>query len=228
MGSRPPIFSKGRAERTDQHDRNNADSNLPPPSNPEPEGPVIKGAAPAREDIPGAQDTSIQENTDVVATDRIAATGVQPDEASIYTSHPVSRFRIGRFHFQNATLTLRDKEDISEFEKLMSKASPRDRALVRKIDVEAANALAKARTESSISKQFDSSVGRDQVERLVGNSPMMGTDEVFTARTQADHNVPIEGTNVVADEVAAGVVTEGAKTMAEPNDKGQAGEAPKE
>ncbi len=74
----------------------------------------------------------------------VAAAGPESGEdgVTIYSSHPIARYSIGRFHFTQSTLRL-EGDDLAEFEELVSKASPRDQALIKKIDLEAADKVAR-------------------------------------------------------------------------------------
>lgn len=63
-------------------------------------------------------------------------------DTSVYSSHPISRYRVGRFQFEQGTLRLKG-DDVGEFEEIMRNQPPREQARVKKIDVEAANVVAR-------------------------------------------------------------------------------------
>jgi hypothetical protein len=97
----------------------------------------------------------------------------------IYTSHPVSRFGMGRFRFKNGTLKLTDPKDIEEFEKLLESQPDRIRAQVRTISLAAAERLVRAAPKMA-TKDFDSSVGRRETEELKKEAPTVGSTELGT------------------------------------------------
>lgn len=51
----------------------------------------------------------------------------------IYTSHPIQKFRLGEWKFQDATLKL-TPEEAERFDEVLASQPERERALIRKID----------------------------------------------------------------------------------------------
>lgn len=78
-----------------------------------------------------------------------------------YTSHPIPNYSIGRFQFEKATMTLDNEEDVAEFEKLYATLPMQEKARVQKIDLEAAEGLARQLLDrtTNATQQIDSSVG---------------------------------------------------------------------
>ena len=119
----------------------------------------------------------------------------------IATSAPIQRFKIGRFQFDRAVLNLFDQDDADEFRSLVSKLPPVDRNQIKIIDRSAAEALVRP-IEPGATKQFDSSVGRQQDR--VGGASAVGTEaldadvggqgERFAKVAQMDNNAPVAGT----------------------------------
>lgn len=127
------------------------------------------------------------------AVDRAGVATADSDE-TIYTSSPADNFRLGRFKFENGVLRLKG-EDLDDFEKLLNDPRlPRsDRSMIRKIDMSRVDAIVEARRQATT--QFDSSLGREALERLHRESPTVGTVPLgFEARPQQDHNVPVQPT----------------------------------
>jgi hypothetical protein len=92
----------------------------------------------------GAVDLSQQPGTTMLRTEsrqQIEAAANTPQEATMFSSHPISGFKVGRFQFVNGQLTLTG-DDVAEFEKLLEKLPVRDRSRVRKIDRAAAERAA--------------------------------------------------------------------------------------
>lgn len=154
-----------------------------------------------------AEDLAIQHAADAGAGNN--------DEGTVYSSHPVQNYRVGRFHFQKSLLRL-DSQDAAEFDKLLEKLPPTERNRVQKIDVQAAAALVNARIESQATKQFDSSVGADALSRLNKLGPTVGTTELgFENRAQQDMNAPVIPQPVV-DKTGETGLDQGAHTPPEP------------
>jgi hypothetical protein len=64
------------------------------------------------------------------------------DQGTSYTSHPTKTLKLGRFQFENSTLTLKG-DDVAEFDELLDKQPAFVKNGVKKIDTGAANKLAK-------------------------------------------------------------------------------------
>jgi len=112
------------------------------------------------------------------------------ESETVYSSHPVSRYKLGRFQFENSVLRLSDQDDIDEFEKLLDhpKLPVADRRIVKKIDVSKVDDIVKARMAT---KQFDSSVGRESLEKLKQAAPTVGIADIAHAKlAQMDNNIP--------------------------------------
>ena len=115
--------------------------------------------------------------------------GVGDDGETVYSSHPIANYRIGRWQFENATLRLKG-DDVSEFEKFREKLPPVERNVVKKLDTDRVNSIVEARRQAT--QQFDSSLGRDALAKLHARSPTVGVQDIaHEARPQQDHNVPV-------------------------------------
>lgn len=101
------------------------------------------------------------------------------DGARRWSSHPIQNYSIGRFHFENGLLTLRDSDDIAEFEKILDdKNLPRaERARVTELDVSAAEAQVRAvrETQPRASKAIGSESGDRDPGKQVGRGTLEGT-----------------------------------------------------
>lgn len=109
---------------------------------------------------------------------------------TVYSSHPVSRYKLGRFQFENSVLRLSESDDIEEFEKLLNhpKLPVADRRIVKKIDISKVDDIVASRMAT---KQFDSSVGRSSLEKLKQASPTVGIQDIAHAKlAQMDNNIP--------------------------------------
>lgn len=97
----------------------------------------------------GAEAQSAPPGVDLAALEAAALAGNVPEgeeDKTQYTSTPIASFRLGRFQFENGLLSLNSK-DAGEFEKLLSGASPRDQATIRKIDRNRGEAIARKFSE---------------------------------------------------------------------------------
>lgn len=101
-----------------------------------------------------------------------------PDEEPkvSYTSHPIDRFSMGSmFQFENGVLTLSQEESV-KFDKIMEGMDFRTKALVKKIDVAAAEAFL-ARRAPQATKRIDS------VDPLTAARTEVGTEDVLGNQT---------------------------------------------
>lgn len=122
----------------------------------------------------------------------------------IYSSHPIQRFKVGRFVFENSVLRLNEQKDKDDFEQILKALSPRDRLNIRKLSLDKVDELVRQRAAAT--RQFDSSVGREAIEALRSDSPTIGREDIsHAARPQADHNVPVTPTNPVDQQGTTGV-----------------------
>lgn len=76
-----------------------------------------------------------------------------------YSSHPIGRFRMGRFRFTDGQLTLRDPKDIEDFEESLKKQDVRTRNQIKKLDSKSAEAIARAHMRAQATKSIDSTAG---------------------------------------------------------------------
>lgn len=98
-------------------------------------------------------------------------------QGKIYSSHPVSNYQIGRFQFNNSTLTLGNDDDISEFEGLLKTLPLYERNKVRTLSIDAANAL--AIETGRITKGFDDGSSK-AMEKLRASNPKTGGENMGT------------------------------------------------
>lgn len=195
----------------------------PPPAvaPPAPPAPVVTGAseslAPEANVESGAEtQTQTGESTPaadiqaeaaaLAAVDRGGVRGEQ-EGATIYTSHPIRNFRLGRFQFENATLRL-DSKDKEDFEKLLNHPDlpAQDRNVVRTLDIGRVDEIVEQRRRAGIQGSFDSSVGRDALEKLHAESPTIGREDITHELTpQSDQNMPKIPQPVVDSEGKTGL-----------------------
>lgn len=78
-----------------------------------------------------------------LSSSQLAGIADLPEDSKTFSSHPIQRFKLGRFQFDRGTLTL-SGDDLSEFEKLLNsdKLPARDRNVVKEIDRESAERAA--------------------------------------------------------------------------------------
>lgn len=117
----------------------------------------------------------------------------EPEKAkALYSSSPLQNFKVGRFQFNKAVLTLDGADDIAEFKALLAKLPARERNQIKTISVALAESMVRP-VEPSLTRLFDSSVGR-QRESIAGTQTI-GTEAIdaptFT-ESKDDMNVPEE------------------------------------
>lgn len=93
-----------------------------------------------------------------------------------FSSHPIQRFGIGEFHFENGLLEIRDAEREAEFRKLLEELPLSERHRIQEIDVRAAEELARAALANSgaATKSIDSSTGDRGPQTPVGKGKLGG------------------------------------------------------
>jgi hypothetical protein len=67
-----------------------------------------------------------------------------------FSSHPILKFKVGRFRFENGLLELRNEDDVDEFRKVLGDLPTPERLRIKELDVSAAEA---------------------QVRKVIGDSP---------------------------------------------------------
>lgn len=60
-----------------------------------------------------------------------------------FTSHPIRNLRLGLHQFENSTLHFFEQEALDEFEKMLGDQPPQIKSQIKKIDVAAAESIAK-------------------------------------------------------------------------------------
>ena len=104
-----------------------------------------------------------------------AANQVNDKVVAQYTSHPIQRYRLGKFRFDNSVLSIKSEKDHDEFKEVLrdlESNNPAEFNRIRRLNVEAATRMVEARLaqQSRATKGFDSSVG-DRARDV----PKMGT-----------------------------------------------------
>lgn len=129
-----------------------------------------------------------------------------PQEGEVlWSSHPMANLKIGPFQFENAVLRLTG-DDIAKFEKLVNdpKFPAATRVNLRKLDPGRVEAIVEARKQAS--RTFDSSLGREALERLHGAMPTIGREDITHRKTpQGDNNQPVLPTPPIDPEGETGV-----------------------
>lgn len=140
---------------------------------------------------PAEVDALSEEMAAQAAVSRAGFTGKQAGER-IYSSYPMNNFALGRFRFENGILRLSKQEDIDEFEKLWKhpRLPASDRNLITEINEDRVASIVESRRQAT--QNFDSSLGREALNRLHQDNPTIGKEDVaHAARPQQDHNVPV-------------------------------------
>lgn len=100
-----------------------------------------------------------------------------------YTSHPIARYRLGGFKFENGLLKLGTEDEVAKFEALLEALPPSEQIRVKKVDLAAAEAIVRERlaTQGRTTQQVDSTVG----ERA-GNAPKIGKGDLLKDQPAGD------------------------------------------
>lgn len=79
----------------------------------------------------------------------LAEATVSADDGVVrYSSHPILKYKIGRFKFENGLLELREKKDVEDFEATLKKLPRSESIRLKKLDLSAAEALVRATREA--------------------------------------------------------------------------------
>lgn len=81
-----------------------------------------------------------------------------------FTSNPIAKYKVGPYRFDKATLHLYSKEDVEKFTKLVKALPAGERAKIQKVDLEAANEIAKQiiAQQGKVTQEIDSTIGERQ------------------------------------------------------------------
>lgn len=95
------------------------------------------------------------------------------DGVARFSSHPIAKFKVGRFRFDNGLLELREEKDISEFRKILEDLPARERIRITELDLSAAEA--QVRAVRAASPKTTKGIGSDTGDRDPGKQVGKGT-----------------------------------------------------
>jgi hypothetical protein len=101
---------------------------------------------------------------------------VQGDEpAARWSSHPIARYTIGDYRFENGLLVLQTTEEADAFQKVYESLPVFEQSRLTKIDVSAAEAIVRERLANGggATKVIDSSVGDRAPNGAVGTGDLL-------------------------------------------------------
>lgn len=103
----------------------------------------------------------------------------EQNELVVFSCHPVQRLKIGRFQFEDGVLQL-EGDDLKEFEDIIgSKSFPVfERNRIKKLSTSAVDAIVNRFRRDQATKQFDSGVGRDALQKLHQQTPTVGVKDI--------------------------------------------------
>jgi hypothetical protein len=145
-----------------------------------------------------AEDAGVDTNanrdpiTEAAALFSAADSGVSAEaDEVVYSSHPIQNYQVGPYHFEGTVLKL-NREQSAEFDKLLDSMPLTERRNVSKIDSGKVAQIVENRLGGA-TQQFDSSAGRDALERLRRENPMIGTQAIDGPTAHA--NLPQQDQN---------------------------------
>jgi hypothetical protein len=100
----------------------------------------------------------------------------QSDEPAVrWSSHPIARYCIGDFHFENGLLVLQTSEEADAFQKVYESLPVYEQCRLTKLDVSAAEAIVRERIANGggATKVIDSSVGDRAPNGAVGTGDLL-------------------------------------------------------
>jgi hypothetical protein len=102
----------------------------------------------------GSAASSGNKNLDIAGLVAAASVGEEREGAedeTVFTSHPISKLRVGRFQFQNGVLRLKG-EDVEAFEKLLGASALRTQQVIRRVDRSSGEVVARRYLEQNKSR----------------------------------------------------------------------------
>lgn len=91
------------------------------------------------------------------------ATASADDGVVRYSSHPILKYKIGRFRFENGLLELTEKKDIEDFERTLKQLPRSESIRLKKLDLSAAEAMVRAVRE--LSPRASKAIGSESGDR---------------------------------------------------------------
>lgn len=143
---------------------------------------------------PSTEETFESKMGEEFRNQQLANQGVVAVEgATMFSSHPIANFQVGRFKFDKGLLKL-DSQDAADFEKLLKTLPATESSRISKIDVSAAEKIVKERlaSQSTATKNFDSTTGERAGQKPVGTGRLEdGPVQLgHASQAQEDSNKP--------------------------------------
>lgn len=112
---------------------------------------VKTGEKPEQEKAPEVAEPALVESTEVAT----------PEPAARWSVHPIQRYTIGDYKFEDGLLTLATEEEAAKFQDVYDSLPESERIRVKKIDVDAAIKISQAvrAAAGGTTQSIDSSVG---------------------------------------------------------------------
>ena len=100
---------------------------------------------------------------------------LREDVAERWSSHPIMRYTVGDYHFENGLLVLRTAEDAAKFQEVYDSLPVYEQTRIKKIDLGAAEAMVRERlaTGGGATKGIDSSTGDRAPNKQVGEGDLI-------------------------------------------------------
>jgi hypothetical protein len=114
--------------------------------------------------------------TDQERVDAVAEAEAIREPAARWSSHPIARYTVGDYHFENGLLTLESQEDADKFQAMYDDLPVYEQTRMKKIDLGAAEAIVRERlaTSGGATKGIDSSTGDRAPNKQVGTGSLTG------------------------------------------------------
>jgi hypothetical protein len=118
-----------------------------------------------------------EERKDTLEFEDVTESGLAPepkptaDDGIVrFSSHPILKFKVGRFRFENGLLELRNEDDVDEFRKVLGDLPTPERLRIKELDVSAAEAQVRKVMGDSprASKGIGSDTGDREPNKQVG------------------------------------------------------------
>lgn len=116
--------------------------------------------------------------TDGEVTDAVLAqsAALSDEPAARWSSHPITRYTVGDYHFANGLLVLQTEAEAAKFQEVYDALPVFEQTRLTKIDLSAAEAMVRERLAvgGGATKEIDSSVGDRAPNGAIGTGNLLG------------------------------------------------------
>ncbi|MGL5935881.1 MAG: hypothetical protein ACRCZI_09705 [Cetobacterium sp.] len=119
---------------------------------------------------------------DTVIVDELEAAPVEAAVDEVlerWSSHPIMRYNVAEFQFENGLLELRTQAQVDEFKEILEQLPQAEQVRIKKLDIDAARQIAAdwLASQGGATKGIDSATGERASTNLVGEGDLQSATE---------------------------------------------------